>query len=90
MLCFLALVVFRYLKNKIDEKFTCPKIISTLEDMNFLSIKGEGFVPTYTRNKVTDALHEAFGFRTDYEIVSNTNMKKIFKQTKLQKKVRKN
>ena len=89
MTCFLALVIFRYLEKKLDEKYTCPKIISTLEDMDFFAVKGEGYVPTYTRTEVTDALHESFGFRTDYEIVSTTNMKKIFKQTKSQKKVRK-
>lgn len=39
-------------------------------------------VPTYTRNDFTDALHEAFGFRTDYEIISENKMKKIFRTTK--------
>jgi len=31
---------------------------------------------TYTRSDFTDALHDAFGFRTDYEIVSTQNMEK--------------
>lgn len=50
--------------------------------MNFYQVVGEGYVPTYTRTDVTDALHEAFGFRTDYQIVSNTQIKKIYKTTK--------
>lgn len=56
--------------------------------MNFYDVKGKGSIPTYTRTGLTDSLHEVFGFRTDYQIVSNWNMKKIFKDTKKQKKVR--
>jgi hypothetical protein len=50
--------------------------------MDFLEVKGEGYVPCYTRTDFTDDLHEAFGFRTDYQIVSTSSMKKIFKSTK--------
>lgn len=54
--------------------------------MNFLIIAGEGYIPTYTRTDLTDSLHEAFGFHTDYDIVSQKQMKKIFRDTKKQKK----
>ena len=37
----------------------------------------EGFEPIYTRTDLTDVLHEKFGFRTDYEITSQMEMKKI-------------
>jgi hypothetical protein len=50
--------------------------------MNFLEVSWEGYIPTYTRTEFTDALHDAFGFRTDYQIVSSKQMKKIFKDTK--------
>lgn len=80
--CFLALVVYRYLEKKLGEKFTTPDIISQLKEMNFFSAKGEGYVPEYIRTDFTDALHEAFDFRTDYEIVSQKMMKKIIKDTK--------
>ena len=50
--------------------------------MNFYEVKGEGYEPSYTRTDFTDALHEAFGFRTDYQIVTTSKMKKIFKETK--------
>ena len=50
--------------------------------MNFFEITGEGYLPTYTRTDLTDDLHDAFGFRTDYQIVNTKQMKKIFKDTK--------
>lgn len=80
--CFLALTIYRYLEKRLGEKFTSHAIVTGLRDMNYYSIPTDGFIPTYTRTDFTDALHEAFGFRTDYQIVSNTQMKKIFKDTK--------
>ena len=82
MTCFLSLVLFRYLEQKLEYKYTCEDILETLRDMNFLLISGEGYVPAYTRTDLTDSLHETFGFRTDYEIVTQKQMKKIFKDTK--------
>ena len=70
IICFLALVVYRYLERKLDNRFSVDRIITTLKDMNFFSASAEGYIPTYTRTDLTDALHEAFSFRTDYQIVS--------------------
>ena len=86
MTCFLSLILFRYLEKALDYQYTCEEILTALREMNFLIIAGEGYIPTYTRTNLTDSLHEAFGFRTDYEIVSQKQMKKIFRDTKKQKK----
>ena len=45
-----------------------------------------GYMPAYTRTDLTDALHEAFGFRTDYEIITDINMKKVIRLTKTKPK----
>lgn len=82
MTCFLSLMLYRLLEKRMGEKFTCSEIVSNLREMNFLEIPFEGHIPTYTRNDVTDALHDAFGFHTDYQIVNNRAMKNIFKDTK--------
>ena len=80
--CFLSLVIYRFLEKKLNFKFTTSEIIQGLRNMNFYEIIGEGYVPIYTRNDFTDALHDAFGFRTDYQIVTKKEMKKILKETK--------
>lgn len=80
--CFIALILYRLLEKKLNEQFTCHEIITGLRDMNFLELRGEGYVPAYTRSDFTDALHDAFGFRTDYQIVTSSIMKKILKDTK--------
>ncbi|MGF7429454.1 IS1634 family transposase [Thermoanaerobacterium thermosaccharolyticum] len=81
--CFISLVIYRLLEKKLNGKYTCHEIINGLRDMNFLKVKGDGYIPIYTRTDFTDDLHEAFGFRTDYQIVSKSKMKKILKSTKL-------
>lgn len=78
--CFTALVIYRMLEKKLENRFTCEEIIGTLRDMNMMIAPGEGYIPTYTRTDLTDALHGAFGFRTDYQITSQKNMRKILNQ----------
>ena len=80
--CFLALVIYRYVEKKLDEKYTAPEIIETLRDMN-LKVENEvSYIPNYIRTDLTDDLHDKFGFRTDFEVISEKNIKKILKQTK--------
>ena len=80
--CFISLLMYRILENKLGEAFTCSQIIHELRDMHFLAIDREGYTPAYTRTDFTDALHDAFGFRTDYQILTNEYMKKLLKISK--------
>ena len=80
--CFISLIIYRLLERKLGEKYTCSEIISSLKNMNFYEIKGEGYIPTYTRSDFTDDLHDTFGFRTDYQIINTKQIKKIIKTTK--------
>ena len=80
--CFIALLILRLLEQKLDYKYTYGQIIDCLRTMNFCKIQEKGIIPTYKRTKLTDSLHAAFNFHTDYEIISPLQMKKIFAQTK--------
>ena len=81
-ICFIALLIHRLLEKKIEEKFSCTEIIDCLRNMNILDHGIDGYEPAYTRTDLTDELHEKFGFRTDYEITSAMDMKKILKNLK--------
>ena len=83
--CFLALILYKYLEKKINRgtnNFTSGEIIGTLQEMNFVSVAGEGYIPTYTRTTLTNHLHGSAGFRTDTQIVPKQKMKKIISETK--------
>ena len=83
--CFLSLLLYKYLEKKINRginHFTPEEIITALTDMNFVSVQGDGYVPTYTRTDLTNAFHESAGFRTDRKIVTKKEMRKIISYTK--------
>ena len=82
LICFLALTIYRYLEKKLDSKYTCEELLGTLKAMNFAGIQEQGFIPLYRREKITDDLHEACGFRTDYQFITKSKMRTIQKKSK--------
>ena len=87
--CFLALLLYKYLEKKVNRgrsHFTTDEIVETLRSMDFLSIPGEGYVPTYIRTDLTNNLHGSAGFRTDTQIVTKQKMRSIIAQTKKREK----
>ena len=69
-----------------ETEFACSEILKTLRDMNMILLsKDSGCIPSYKRTKLTDALHSAFGFRTDYEFISKADIRALIKET-MQKK----
>lgn len=82
MTCYISLLIHRILEKKLDEKYTSNDIIETLRNMNLCKEDSEGYIPAYKRTDLTDELHEKSGFRTDYEITTEKNMKKILKNLK--------
>lgn len=84
--CFISLLVYRLLEKKLGEEFTCSQILETLRTMNVtLLSKDSGYIPSYKRTKITDKLHNSFGFRTDYEFIRKSTMRTIIKETKQNK-----
>lgn len=80
--CFLALLVYRMLDKKLDKKYTCEEILETLKGMNFANVEGQGFMPLYKREAITDDLHAVSGFRTDYQFITKRQMKTIQRTSK--------
>ena len=82
LICFLALTIYRYLEKKLDSNYTCEELLDTLKAMNFAGIQEQGFIPLYKREPITDDLHEACGFRTDYQFITKSKMRTIQKKSK--------
>ena len=82
MTCFISLFIYRLLEKKLNYKYTTSQILETLRNMKVLESKGDGYIPEYTRTDLTDDLHELFGFRTDYELNTYKDFKKIFEHIK--------
>ena len=82
LICFISLIIFRYLERDLKKNYTCSQILETLKEIRFADIEEQGFMPTYTRTPLTDKLHECCGFRTDYQFISKSKMKTIEKLSK--------
>ena len=82
LICFLALLSYRLLEKKLNCQYTCTAILDTLKAMNFAAVEEQGFIPLYKRKKITDMLHDACGFRTDYQFITKSLMKTIQKKSK--------
>ena len=81
--CYISLLVYRLLEKKIGNNYTCNEILSTLRSMQVtLLSKESGYIPSYKRTDLTDDLHKAFSFHTDYEFISKSAMRSIIKSTK--------
>lgn len=89
MTCYISLIVYRLLEKTIGGDFTCDQIIRTLRSMKMTLLNpAGGYIPSYTRTELTDALHQVFGFRTDYEITTKASMRTIIKNTKSVKNIK--
>jgi len=51
--------------------------------MEMVDTKYNVYILAYKRTKITDELHQIFGFKIDYEIIGKKKMRNIIKNTKL-------
>ena len=83
MTCYISLLLYRLLEKKLGNAYTTEQILKTLRSMQVTFLNNaSGYIPSYTRTELTDSLHKAFGFRTDYEFISKASMRTIIKTTK--------
>ena len=82
LICFLSLVIYRYLEKSLGSIYTCETILDKLKTMNFADVQEQGFIPLYTRDKLTDTLHSVCGFETDFQFITKSQMKTIQKKSK--------
>lgn len=77
IVCFITLLLLRILEKELDYKYTSSTIIGKLRSMTMNIVKGEGYKPNFTRDDLTDDLHEKAGFRLDTEIVTQQKIREI-------------
>lgn len=80
--CFLALLHFRLLQRSLKDTYTTDQLLRVLKSIRFADVEEQGFMPVYERQEITDELHEACGFRTDYQFLTKRKMKEIQKKSK--------
>ena len=85
MTCFLSLLIFRMLEKRMNSQHTICEIIQALRGMKLTKLTEDNFLPHYTRTHVTDSIHQASGFRTDYQLLTKKKLKTIEKNIRERK-----
>ena len=83
MICFTALLIYRLLEKKLDQRgthFTVENIVETLRNMEVDNLEDMCFKSTYTGSQVCTALNAAFDLGLD---------KKYYQPKELNKKIKK-
>ena len=92
--CFIALLIYRILEMRLNEgctnepgtklhrRYTSTSIIRTLREMDMTRIGNEGYIPSYRRTELTDAIHEISGFRTDFQLSTQKSMQGFCRRSK--------
>lgn len=83
--CFLSLLIFRMLEQRMQSQHTICEIIQTLRSMKLTKLTEDAYLPHYTRTNVTDSIHQASGFRTDYQLLTKKKLKTIEKNIRERK-----
>ncbi len=82
MICFVSSIIERIIELKLKDHYTYEDVSELFRAMDMLDIPSEGYIPVYSRNDLTDAIHEAFGFRTDNQITSGRSIRKLSADSK--------
>lgn len=80
--CFLSLLIYRILENKLEHKYSPRNIINTLKEMNSLKIAGYGYKQVYQNTEITKELSKIFNININQDFISLKNMKKFLKDNK--------
>ena len=78
--CFLALLIFKTLKMRLNmPDITTSQLRKTLIDMNYLQIRGEGYMPVFEGDDITTAIAGYVAPSLQNQIITSRNMKAIIK-----------
>lgn len=82
--CFLALLIYKHLEKGLNNSgfhYSPSKIISTLESMNVVGIKGEGYIPAFTRDSIVNCLQEMIGIQLSNQFILKKQMRETISKT---------
>lgn len=78
--CFLALLIFKTLKIRLNmPDITTPRLRRKLIDMNYLQIRGEGYMPVFEGDEITTAIADYVAPSLQNQIITTRNMKAIIR-----------
>lgn len=77
-----SLMVAKIFQKLIKGRFSLEYIRNVMASHNYIKIPGQGWCPAFMPTDISDALDEICDIKSDYEFISDDQMKEILKKTK--------
>lgn len=74
-ICFTALLVLKIMQKKLDLNFPVGQIRETLAAMNLVRLEGFGFIPSFNKTPLTDAIQDNARIHIDRQISTLAQMR---------------
>ena len=81
LVCFVALLIFRILEYKLENKFSSSKIHETLENLE-CSLLHENYYTLDFRNEVVEELEKIFDMDFSWQLMKKSKIEKILQNSK--------
>lgn len=91
LICFIAMVVLKVMQKQLqesypdsykDEGLSIDKLVEALRGFSFGNLSDRGYVPMFTRTKLTDQLQESAGVKVNTQIIKPKDMRKAYRSVK--------
>lgn len=84
LICFLAMVILKMLQKQLNmPELTIDQLVQTLQDTRFLHVEGKGYIPAFTRNRLSDRLQELAGVNVSTQIIPTRTMSAAYRSVKV-------
>ena len=78
-ICFLALLILKIMQKQHDGLFPIGQIRQTLSDMNLVKLEALGYIPSFNKTHITDALQEMAKIRIDRQINTPVQIRNAYR-----------
>lgn len=78
-ICFLALLILKIMQKQHDGLFPIGQIRQTLSDMNLVKLEAFGYIPSFDKTNITDAIQEMAKIRIDRQINTPVQIRNAYR-----------
>lgn len=78
-ICFLALLILKIMQKQHNGLFPIGQIRQTLSDMNLVKLEAFGYIPSFNKTHITDALQEMAKIRIDRQINTPVQIRNAYR-----------
>lgn len=80
LICYISLLIMKAIQQKRNNPYSIDELRQNMAYHDFTKIDSQGWIPVFVTNKVTSYLDKICNIETDYEFITDEDMKKIIQK----------